>query len=231
MSNGWLVPHKEEELGSPKGLIPLMAVLQQYKSKLRPVMDFRQLNCYVDVFTANADVCAAKWRQKGPNVSLLDLKRAYLQVRVQKTLWPFQAAKIGGQRYCLTRLGFGLNVAPLIIKAIASAVLSQEEAVGHAASAYIDDIYVNEDVMPAIHVREHLARFGLECKDQERLEDGVRVLGFAVAIEHDKLRWKRGSRVPDAPDIVPRRAVFSLCRRLVGHFLICSRLRVACGVL
>ena len=40
----------------PKGLIPLMAVLQQHKSKVRPVMDFRQLNCYVDVFTANKDV-------------------------------------------------------------------------------------------------------------------------------------------------------------------------------
>ena len=48
-------------------------------------MDFRQLNCHVDVFTANADVCAAKlreWQQKGSNVSLLDVKRAYLQVRV-----------------------------------------------------------------------------------------------------------------------------------------------------
>ena len=90
-------------------------------------MDFQLLNYHVDVFTANADVCAAKlceWQQKGSNVSLLDLKRAYLQVRVQKTLWPFQTVKIGGQRYCLTRLGFGLNVAPLIVKAIVSAVLS-----------------------------------------------------------------------------------------------------------
>ena len=89
MSNGWLVPYKEDELGPPKGLILLMAVLQQHKSKVRPVMNFRQLNCHVDVFTANVDVCAAKsreWRQKGSNVSLLDLKRAYLQMRVQKTL-------------------------------------------------------------------------------------------------------------------------------------------------
>ena len=98
--------------------------------------------------------------EKGSNVSLLDLKGAYLQVRVQKTLWLFQTVKIDGQRYCLTRLGFGLNVAPLIMKAIVSAMLSQEEA-------YIYDIYVNEDVMPTIHVREHLARFGLECKDSE----------------------------------------------------------------
>ena len=52
-------------------------------------------------------------------------------------------------------------------KAIVSPVLLQEEAVGHVASAYINNIYVNEDVMPATHVREHLARFGLECKDPE----------------------------------------------------------------
>ena len=168
-------------------------------------MDFRQLNCHVDVFTANADVCAAKlreWRQNVSNVSLLDLKSAYLQVRVQKTLWRFQTVEIGGQKYCLTCLGFGLNVAPLIMKAIVSAVLSQKEAVGHAASAYIDNIYVNEDVMPATRLREHLARFGLENKDTERLEDGVRVLGLAVAMEHGKLQWKRGSMVSDAPDIV-----------------------------
>ena len=99
----------------PKGLISLMAVLQQHKSKVHPVMDFQQLNCHVHVFTANADVCAAKlreWQQKGSNVSLLDLKRAYLQVCVQKSQWPFQTVKISRQRYCLIHLGFGLNVAP-----------------------------------------------------------------------------------------------------------------------
>ena len=57
-------------------------------------------------------------------------------------------------------------MAPLM-KAIISAVLLQEEAVGRTVSAYIDDIYVNEDVVPAIHIREHLAQFGLKCKDPE----------------------------------------------------------------
>ena len=78
--------HTKGKTGTPKGLIPPMAILLQYKSKVRPVMDVRQLNYHVDVFTANADVCKAKlreWRQKGSNVSL---KRAYFQVRVQKTL-------------------------------------------------------------------------------------------------------------------------------------------------
>ena len=165
-----LLHTKRKNWERPKELIPLMAILQQHKSKVCPVMDFQQLNCHVDVLTANANVCAAKlreWRQKGSNVSLLDFKRAYLQVRVQKTLWPFQTMRIHGQRYCLTCLGFDSNVAPLIMKAIVSTLLSQEDALGHTASAYIDDIYVNEDVMPVTRIRECLARFGLECKDPE----------------------------------------------------------------
>ena len=81
--------------------------------------------------------------------------------------------------------------------------------------------------MPATRVREHLARSGLESKDPERLVDGARVLGLAVAIEHGKLRWRRGNMVPDAPDIVTRRGVFSLCMRLVGHFPMCGWFRLA----
>ena len=54
--NGWLLPYSEE-LGPPKGLIPLMAVVQEQKQKVRPVLDYRELNCFVDAFTANAEVC------------------------------------------------------------------------------------------------------------------------------------------------------------------------------
>ena len=112
-----------------------------------------------------------------------------------------------------------------------SAVLSQKEAVSHVASAYIDDIYVNKDVIPVTRVREHLARFGLECKDPERLKDGTWVLRLAVVMEHGKLWWKWGTMVLDALDIVTRRAVFSLCGRLVWHFQVCGWLCVACRVL
>ena len=99
-------------------------------------MDYQKLNQYVDTFTVDADVCASKlweWRQHGPNVSLLDLRKPYLQVRVCESLWPFQTLMFAGKRYCLTRLGFGLNVAPQIMKAMINAVLSQEEKVkrGH----------------------------------------------------------------------------------------------------
>ena len=59
--NGWLLPYSEEELGPPKGLIPLMAVVQ--KQKVRLVLDYRELNGFVDAFTANAEVCTQKLRE------------------------------------------------------------------------------------------------------------------------------------------------------------------------
>ena len=234
IEDGWLIPYPDQKLGPPKGLIPLMAVVQQNKAKVRPVMDYRELNQYVDAFTADADVCASKlreWRQQGANVSLLDLRKAYLQVRVSESLWPFQTVMFKGRRYCLTRLGFGLNVAPQIMKTIISAVLSQEEAVERATSAYLDDIYVNEGIVPASRVQAKLAQFGLICKDPERLEDGARVLGLDVRGEHGILKWRRGSAVPDVPSVVTRRTVFSLCGKLVGHLPVCGWLRVATGVM
>ena len=59
IANGWLKPYDDRKYGLAKGLIPLMAVIQQNKAKVRPVMDFRELNTHVDAFTANADVCAS----------------------------------------------------------------------------------------------------------------------------------------------------------------------------
>ena len=58
IQNGWLIPYPESDLGPPKGLIPLMAILQESKQKVRPVMDYRELNEHVNAYTANADVCA-----------------------------------------------------------------------------------------------------------------------------------------------------------------------------
>ena len=68
--NGWLLPYSEEELGPPKGLITFMAVMQEKKQKVGLVLDYRELNGFVDAFTANAEVCG---RRQGVNVSLLDL--------------------------------------------------------------------------------------------------------------------------------------------------------------
>ena len=119
VEKGWLKPYDEKRHGPPKGTIPLMAVLNRNKDKVRPVLDFRQLNSYLDAHTANADVCAEKlreWRRRGTAAALIDLRKAYLQIHVDESLWPYQTVVFHGRRYSLTRLGFGLNVAPLVLK-------------------------------------------------------------------------------------------------------------------
>ena len=58
VNNGWLLSYLEEELGPPKGLIPLMAVFQQNKPKVRPELDFYELNGHIDAYTAHTDIFA-----------------------------------------------------------------------------------------------------------------------------------------------------------------------------
>ncbi|KRZ51909.1 hypothetical protein T02_9091 [Trichinella nativa] len=159
ITDGWLVPYDEREHGPPKGLLPLMAVIQRNK-KVRPVLNFRELNAHIESYTADEDVCSQKlreWRRQGVNVALIDLKKAYLQIRIDKSLWPYQTVVFKGKRYCLTRLGFSLNVAPLMMKAVLNRVISRDPDVRKGTSAYIDDILVNESVVAVDRVKRHLA--------------------------------------------------------------------------
>ena len=132
ITNSWLIPYPQEQLGLPKGLIPLMSVIQPNKGKLCPVIDYRELNKHVDAFTVDADVSIAKlreWCQQAVNVALLDLWRTYLQVRVPELLWEFQKVLISGKGYCLRWLGFGLNVALLIMKFITKTVGDEDNII------------------------------------------------------------------------------------------------------
>ena len=132
VSNGWLVPYDEARLGPPRGLIPLMAVNQPNKQKVRPVMEYRELNSHITAHTAEADVCAEqlrRWRRRGKDVAIVDLRRAYLQLHVDERLWPFQTVMIDGERYCLTRMGFGLSVAPEVMRAVVKMILAQDPLV------------------------------------------------------------------------------------------------------
>ena len=194
VSEGWLVPYDASEMGEPVGVVPLMAVVQEKKGKVRPVMDYRSINEYVDTHTANADVCVDKvreWRKMGVNVCALDLKCAYLQIHVKKSLWRFQTVVFRGRRWAMTRLGFGLNVSPSVMKAVLAKVLSMDPDVERGTSTYVDDILVNEDVVSAEDVQAHLSRFGLVTKDPERAREGARLLGLQVWGERGALQWRR----------------------------------------
>ena len=93
-------------------------------------------------------------------MSLIDQRKAYLQIRVDKALWPFQTVIIKGKRFCFPRLGFGLNVASLVMKSVITAIKSQDQEIKSAMSAYIDESRVS-----AVCVRQHFADYGLLCKD------------------------------------------------------------------
>ena len=182
-----------------------MAVIQQNKQKVRLVLDYRELNDHVDQFTAHADICTEtlrEWRRAGSNVSVLDLRKAYLHVRIHQSPWSYQTVLFKGRRYCLTRMEFGLNVAPSIIQTIVDAILTKDKRIQRATSADIDYVYVDENIVPVARVKEHLYSFGLLSKELERLQDGVRVLGLQVWGEDNSLYWRRKNKIPDMPRVV-----------------------------
>ena len=105
-----------------------MAVIQPTKSKVRPVLDFRELNGHVMCHTGDdvTDVCGEtlrEWRQTRGASTIVDLKSAYLQIHVAEKLWRYPLVKYKERTYCLTRLGFGLNSVPRIMTRILKTVL------------------------------------------------------------------------------------------------------------
>ena len=120
-----LIPWKDKV----EGFIPLMTVEQPTKYKLRPVLDFCELNQFVECYTGNdvidnCDKTLREWRQMSADVSIIDLKSAYLQLKIKRDLWKHQLVE-----YCLTRLEFSLNCSTRIISNILKSVLARNESI------------------------------------------------------------------------------------------------------
>ncbi|KAG1651384.1 hypothetical protein GQR58_027133 [Nymphon striatum] len=234
ISKGWL----KEWRGPIEGIIPLLAVFQPSKDKVRPVMDYRELNDFVECHTGDViAVCGEKireWRQLRGELKIVDLKSAYLQIHISENLWKYQVVKYKGVTYALTRLGFGLSCALRIMTAILGKVLSMDERVRRGTDHYIDDIVVRESVLSAQELREHLARYGLESKAPEGL-DGGRVLGISLRKgSGGHLEMSRGmalSEIVMDQSRLTKRGLFSLCGRLVGHYPVAGWLRPCCSFL
>ena len=142
VEEGILMPWGEKV---ESGILPLMAVEQQTKGKVRAVLDFRELNEFVECHTGGQ--CGR---------CLVDLKSAYLQVRVAKELWQYQLVRYKGEMYCLTRLGFGLSSAPRIMASILKYVLAKSDTNQESTKSYVDDILVKMSQVTAETLIAHL---------------------------------------------------------------------------
>lgn len=233
IEEGILMPWEEKV---HVGIIPLMAVYQPTKKKVRPVLDFRELNKYVNCHTGDdvIDVCTEtlrEWRQETGAATIVDLKAAYLQIRISKELWRYQLVNYKGKTFCLTRLGFGLNCAPRIMSKVLKHVLSKSNIVKSATKSYIDDILVNENIVTADAVIKHLNEYGLVTKNAEPLEGGA-ALGLSLKSNRcGELMFSRSNDIPSPDDIthLTKRELFSICGKLVGHYPIVGWLRVSCS--
>ena len=217
--------------GEVEGVIPLMAVEQPTKNKIRPVLDFRELNESVKCHTGDdmTDVCSEKlreWRQLEGDGEMVDLKAAYLQIKVAEELWQYQLVRYKDTVYCLIRLGFGLSSAPRIMSKILKTVLEKKDDICGATSSFIDDIMVNTSLVPASRVVERLKENGLV---PEALE-GRAVLGLKLRKADDgQLIFERAHTVPEVSQGLTRKELFSICGKLVGHYPKAGWLRVACS--
>ena len=93
-------------------VLPLIAVLQSTKGKVRPV--FREGNSHVECHMGRevGDICEEtlrKWRRVTRVSKMVDLKSAYIQHKESKSLWKYQLVRYKGRTYCLTRLNSSKN--------------------------------------------------------------------------------------------------------------------------
>ena len=224
IENKWLIPYS----GPIKAKLPLMAIAQANKAKVRPVIDYRKLNEFVSSHSAEADVCHEKlrmWRKLGSDLAIVDLRSAYLQISVDQRLWKYQVIRFGGRTYALTRLGFGLNVAPKIMTAIVRHVLSIDNAICNSTDSYIDDILVDTSKVSAADVVRHLAKFGLEAKEPQILGE-CRVLGLKTVMKKNEVHWERDNVLPELHQEMTKRQLFSWSGSVLGHFPVAGKLRI-----
>ena len=209
-----------------------MAVVQPTKKKVRPVLDFRELNKYVACHIRDGiDVCEEVmrvWRRMERATKIMDLKSAYLQIYVDKKLWRYQLVEYKGQIYCLTRLGFGLRSTLKIMTAVLKTMLTKDNVVKRATSSYIDDVLVEEAEMTAEKVRDHVNTYRLTTKPSE-LENRM-ALGLKLWWNKaGKLMFRKGNETPEVTESLTKQELFLVCGKLVGHYPIVGWLWTACS--
>ena len=113
----------------------------------------------------------------------------------------------------------------MVMKAVVSEVLKQNDVIKGAASSYVDDILVNENAIMSDVVVNHLRQFGLKCNPVQRVVDGARVLGLQVGGE-SVFQWRRDNNINEPPRSLTRRSLL-WCGQLIGNLPVCGWVRPA----
>ena len=154
-----------------------------------------------------------------------------MQIDIADECNKYQIVKYEGNFYALRRLGFELNCAPEIMKAVVYKVLSLDEDIFKATDHYYDDIIVKLDVTSVENVRKHLLKFGLVTRPAENVSS-TKVLALQTYKKKGVVCLKRTELEKEmmgnsSLDDMTKRQVFSLCEKLVGHYPVVGWLRVA----
>ena len=114
-----------------------------------------------------------------------------------------------GQHYCLKHLGFGLNVAPLIMKTVVRTIVEQDEAIGRVVLPYVDDLLVDRDAVSAERVVEDFARYGLAYEPPQRAANRARLLDLHVSAHAGGLPWCHDNPKAVPSETLIRKALFA----------------------
>lgn len=174
-----------------------MAVIQLVKNKVLPVLNFCELNDHVSCHMGGepADVCGETfqvWKPMTRATTIVDLKSACLQFYVSEKLWKYQLMRYKNRTYCWTWLGFGLNSA---MKVVAKMILGKGAKMEEAIILCINDIHVDEGIVTAEEIMDHLKKFRLTAKLPEATKGGA-MLEFKIErVKMGKLIFHWGNEI------------------------------------
>jgi transposase InsO family protein len=234
IENEFLVPITETDRPRMKGSVPIKAEIQLHKpsTPVRPVCDFKWLNEYIKsapneglMDAISAPTYIRRWRSHPESrMCLIDIKKAYMRIYVNEEQTYYQCVRYPDFKteWRLTRLGFGLNIAPKVLRVVLNAILPQ----GTFPEL---DIYIDDNFLPteaAVSLTAALKENGMECKDPELVSE-ARVLGLQ---NHADGTWSRRTELP-LLEAESRRGVHSWTGRLIGHLPVANWLRPCCSAL
>ena len=187
-------------------------VIQRHKStKVRPTLDYTILNPFIKNtnYVSQSEVCSEslrKWRSYKV-AFLVDIDKAFMNIPIDEDLYKFQVVQANGQRWAMTRMGFGLSIAPRVLQVLIKHILAVEE-LSLVTLPYRDDLLIgsvrddeetrNQILEKVKRLRAVLNQHGLPTKepiellDERQLQaEPTRALGLELQWNSGQIWWKR----------------------------------------